>query len=115
MNHAERLRFVAVMPSQERPPATTETYPSYTTIVARIQAELGKKRGTQARLAEALGMDSGSFRHHMNRREGMAFDVDQLATIARVLEAPPGWPWLTWDDAEKFAAFRRLVAETRGR
>lgn len=115
MNLAKPLGFAVPMPSPERPPASAETYPSYTTIASRIQKRLDAKRGTQARLAEALDMDSGSFRHHMNRREGMAFDVDQLATIARVLEAPPGWPWLDWDDAEKFAAFKKLVAETRGR
>lgn len=114
MNLAKRLGFALPMSSSPPPPASAETYPSYTTIAARIQARLDK-RGTQARLAKALEIDSGSFRHHMNRRAGMQFDIDQLATIARVLEAPPGWPWLDWDDAEKFAAFKRLVAETRGR
>jgi hypothetical protein len=98
------------MPTPQERHSAADAYPTYTVIAARIQERLGRERGTQARLAEALDMDSGSFRHHMNRREGMVFDVEQLATIARVLEAPPGWPWLSWDDAEKFAAFKKLVA-----
>jgi hypothetical protein len=95
-------------------------FPTYKTLMDRIQARFDLERGAQARAAEALGMDSGSLRHHMNRRgwkspavKGMMLDVEQIAAIAEELDAPRGWPWLPWGDAELFEAFAKLSPDAR--
>lgn len=86
---------------------------SYTQVVAEIEKRLKTKYGTQALVARALGTDSGSVRHKLNEREGSRFSVEEIGVIADTLDAPAGWPWLSWDDALRFEAYRRLPPAAR--
>lgn len=106
MNRAKPLEFARPMPRELPPPSALRF--SYESVVAEIQLYLDRKRGNQARLAEALGLDSGTFRHTMNGREGMRFSLEELAVIAETAKAPRGWPLISWRMAEEFEAFLAL-------
>jgi hypothetical protein len=94
-----------------KPPAAQPRY-SYERVATEIQRQLAK-RGTQARLAEALEIDSGTFRHRMNQRQGQRFTIEEIGVIATTLGAPKGWPWLSWEDASLFEAYEKLPQAAR--
>jgi hypothetical protein len=100
---------------RQPPTSAREPRVTYERVTLEIERRLKApdQRGSQARCAEAVGMDSGTFRHTMNEREGARFSIEELATIAEVLHAPPGWPWLTWEEAEQLSAFRSLSPAAR--
>lgn len=112
MNCPEPLHFVMTMGTRAKAPPTQPRF-SYARVAQEIQAFLDRKRGNQADCARALGMDSGTFRHTMNEREGARFSIEQLSIIAEVANAPAGWPWLSWTEAEEFQAYMRLSPAAR--
>lgn len=104
---AERLDFVGLPPKPTDPPDRLRY--SYERVAEEIQAFLNRKRGNQARIAEALDIQSADVRHRMNQRKGSRFSIEEIAVIADVADAPVGWPWLKWEDAEKVDAILKLV------
>lgn len=82
---------------------------SYRAAVAELARELKRRpRGTQARLARVLHIDNPGFTNRL-KSTGLYFSIEQFGVIADELNAPIGWPWLKWEDAEAFEAFRRMV------
>jgi hypothetical protein len=110
MNLAEPLEFAVFMARSGPSPAPRY---SYERVSEEIHGFLNRKRGNQARLAEALGIDSGTFRHRMNQKQGQRFSIEDISTIAEVAHAPRGWPWLSWKDAEEFEAYLKLSPAAR--
>lgn len=88
----------------------------YRYVYKDVTREIGRyiaksPRGTKKDLAAATGMDHTAFAHRMAGR--YRFSFEQIGAIAEAAKAPPGWPWLPWVEAEAFAAFRQLLANSQ--
>lgn len=74
---------------------------SYRRVVDEIEAQLENRGvGEQKAAAAAAGMDESAFSHRLTGIKSR-FNVEQLGAIADHWNAPPGWPFVPWDEAEK--------------
>lgn len=101
--------FATVMPLPAAKPPGRSRF-SYEDVTAEIsKAVAHAPRGTKKSLAAACGVDSAGFSHRMTGYRGERFTVEQLGAIADELQAPTGWPFLSWTDAEAYDALRRII------
>jgi hypothetical protein len=69
---------------------------SYNEVVAEVARVLETMpRGTQKVLAIACNLDSPGFTNRM-AKAGSRFTLEQIGALADALQAPPGWPFLSW-------------------
>jgi hypothetical protein len=98
------------MPKKGQPPRGPIRPPTYADITMEIERLLSRSpRGTRARLGEAAGLDAAAFSHRMTQRKGVRFSWEQLGAIAAAANAPPYWPFVPWEEGERFAAVTALV------
>lgn len=73
--------------------------------MARASAEVArviqrkKERGLHVRVARELNISSQQFSHRCAARYD--FTLEELGIVADVLNAPPGWPFIPWEEAEE--------------
>jgi len=91
------------------PQPGTSRYP-HSAIALEIERILDRgERGTKKRAAQAAGLDPSSLRNRITEREGYRFSVDEIGAIAQELGAPTGWPFVPWEEGERWDAFRTLM------
>jgi hypothetical protein len=84
---------------------------SYARVTAEIEEALQRrKRGAHKAASTALGMSPPAFSKRLNETEGARFSVEELGLLADHLQAPPGWPFVSW----KIAADLERAFRTRG-
>jgi hypothetical protein len=98
-----RLRFPTVTPS--RKPGTVEGAYDLTRITAEIEHGRKKKGFSVKAAAEDSGMKRKDWYKKRNM-EGSTFNLEDISRIVKVLDAPPGWPFLPWELAEDFEKWR---------
>jgi hypothetical protein len=103
------------VPNRLPPPAGPTRY-SYEKVIGHLEAFLTRApRGMRKRLAASAGIDHPGFSHRMTGRAGMRFSIEQLGAMAAEVDAPDGWPFLSWEDAETVRAVKTLVANVARR
>lgn len=109
------------VPHDPHPPRPRYAYETITDEIQKVIA--GAPYGTKARCARAIGIERSAFNHFLAQRRttpegrGQRFSYEQIGVIAQVVGealdrpngAPAGWPFIAWNDAEKFEAFLKLV------
>jgi hypothetical protein len=98
------------MTSKKSPVASRYSVRDAAHEVVRVAKRIG--RGSRKGLA--LGIDlTESQMSAKARGVNDGFTVEQLGMFANFLDAPAGWPWVPWDEANLIAALPRLRARTK--
>lgn len=77
---------------------------------AAVSLEVSKRialrgRGTRKELAEYLGVEPTSVSHTLSGR--YHWSLDMLSAVAEFFDAPPGWPLIPWEIAERAFGSRK--------
>jgi hypothetical protein len=76
-------------------------------VVAELEEQFGRrKRGARKNLAIALGFKPPEITKRQNDDEAH-WSIEDLGRVADEWGAPPGWPFIPWDEAEKRDEFWR--------
>jgi hypothetical protein len=60
-------------------------------------------RGSRKEVALAIGLTEQAFSHKM-RGVYTSLDIEEIGRIATYLDAPTGWPWISWSEGERIDA-----------
>jgi hypothetical protein len=84
-----------------RPPAPRVGRYSVGRAAGEVERHIqsAKKRGTHVRAAEALGISSQQLSHRIDGT--YKFTIEELGILADHFRAPPGWPFIPWEEAEQ--------------
>lgn len=93
------------MPRRPKPPPGRYT-------LAKVSREIEdririKGRGSQKEAANALGITEQAFSAKLRGVE-TNWNVEEIGQLADFWDAPPGWPWITWSEAELRDNVRKL-------
>ena len=104
MLDARATKRVTRVPVPTRKKITT-AYPALDPVLANVREGLRKRGRSHADAAELLDMDRANVTRMLNGQHPMA--LHYLIRWISWLEAPLGWPLLSWDTAEKLFALRQ--------
>ncbi len=105
------MLVVMPLPAGRPPGPDAYTYAEVTREIARYLAKA--PRGTKKQFAAACGIDAPGFAHRMTEYRGERFTIEQLGAIAEVAAAKVPWPFVSWETAEAFDAFRKLLEKAK--
>jgi hypothetical protein len=95
-----------------RAPSDAPTRYRYEDIVARINWFIDEKDPDEPwrkRFYGVTNLDHTGFSHRMSLKRGMRFTVEQIGAMALEARWPEPFPWVDWDVAEAFQAFKQLA------
>jgi hypothetical protein len=95
------------MPRRPKPPPGRYTLRK---VSLEIEDQLRiRGRGSQKEAANALGISEQSFSAKQRGVE-TNWKIEEIGQLADYWKAPPGWPWITWSEAELRAELRTAKA-----
>jgi hypothetical protein len=62
------------------------------------------------RFEQVCELDHGSFSHRLTEYRNERFVVEHFGAMAHEARAPEPWPWVSWDEAERYQAFKKLAS-----